>query len=382
MAVASLDELVEKLAHILGDYRKRQSHWVTPQRVSRWIDQFSPADRLTIMTEMVAVFGRLYMSYNRSQSALKKYLSKLILERANGDVRRFLFETYFLETQTDPDDGCSQSEMIDLANEVLRRDGYYPVKTIRRGLHDRRARQYVYLDDALYSGTKLINDLVSPERGWITSYNGPPTTLYIYTLIGYTAGQQHVLDHIVPIASSKGIAIQLDCARKLVNNRQSVHRFDCLWPHCDYDSLSARQYAETLRAERRRQEPLAYDDGIYRPYDPLPRETLFSSPEARRVVERAFLLRGLELRQRTQYTWIRPLGFDKSATLGFGTLAIPYRNCPNNAPLVLWWSAGGWQPLLHRYDPGRQWRYAQQQYTAWTYTADGRLNDTLDDVPF
>ncbi len=105
------------------------------------------------------------------------------------------------------------------------------------------------------------------------------------------------------------------------------------------------------------------DDAIYTGnkirHDFILQEKLFSSSQARKIVEKTFLTKGLELIQNNQYqaSSIRPLGFMKLASLGFGTFFVTYRNTANNCPLVLWWGdpsypvthpLGRWYPLFPR----------------------------------
>ena len=77
--------------------------------------------------------------------------------------------------------------------------------------------------------------------------------------------------------------------------------------------------------------------------------SLFSSEEARNLLEQEFLKAGVKIRQEcpnlgdTQ----RPLGHSTLVTLGFGSLLITFRNCPNNAPLALW-VGDPWYPLFPR----------------------------------
>src|SRR5205823_14973302 len=42
-----------------------------------------------------------------------------------------------------------------------------------------------------------------------------------------------------------------------------------------------------------------------------------------------------------------PLGYDVFKCVGFGSLLVTYRNCPNNCPLVLW-AGDPWFPLSPR----------------------------------
>lgn len=43
----------------------------------------------------------------------------------------------------------------------------------------------------------------------------------------------------------------------------------------------------------------------------------------------------------------RPLGNMVLETLGFGSMLVTFRNCPNNSPLALW-AGDPWYPLFPR----------------------------------
>jgi hypothetical protein len=76
---------------------------------------------------------------------------------------------------------------------------------------------------------------------------------------------------------------------------------------------------------------------------------LFATDAGRVLLEQEFLKAGARIRQlcpnlgATQ----RPLGHITLDTLGFGSLIVTFRNCPNNAPLALW-VGEPWYPLFPR----------------------------------
>ena len=45
---------------------------------------------------------------------------------------------------------------------------------------------------------------------------------------------------------------------------------------------------------------------------------------------------------------MRPLGYHNLRTLGFGSMFITYRNCPNNCPLALWVEQDAYPSLFPR----------------------------------
>src|SRR5690606_37344899 len=76
---------------------------------------------------------------------------------------------------------------------------------------------------------------------------------------------------------------------------------------------------------------------------------LFSSEAGRSLLEQEFLKAGVRLRELCPNLGItqRPLGHMTLDTLGFGSLIVTFRNCPNNAPLALW-VGDPWYPLFPR----------------------------------
>lgn len=76
---------------------------------------------------------------------------------------------------------------------------------------------------------------------------------------------------------------------------------------------------------------------------------LFSTEEGKHLLEQEFLKAGVRIRQRCPHlTRVqRPLGHVTLETLGFGSLIVTFRNCPNNAPLALW-AGAPWYPLFPR----------------------------------
>ncbi|MBE0702816.1 MAG: hypothetical protein IH582_06560 [Afipia sp.] len=75
----------------------------------------------------------------------------------------------------------------------------------------------------------------------------------------------------------------------------------------------------------------------------------FSSERGRALLEQQFLVSGVGVRAMSPYlnVYMRPLGNSMMGTTGFGSMIVTYRNCPNNAPLVLW-AGNPWYPLFPR----------------------------------
>ena len=77
---------------------------------------------------------------------------------------------------------------------------------------------------------------------------------------------------------------------------------------------------------------------------------IFSSDTGRQLIWNMNSLKaGVRIRQMCPHLnqYQRPLGNMILDTLGFGSLIVTFRNCPNSAPLALW-AGDPWHPLFQR----------------------------------
>lgn len=97
---------------------------------------------------------------------------------------------------------------------------------------------------------------------------------------------------------------------------------------------------------------------VLRPPGAMPDRPFFWSAESRDILEWELLRAGSKILHRcaNPKPAMRPLGFSTLRILGFGATIVTHRNCPNNAPLALWWGSLNepegahldWYPLLPR----------------------------------
>ena len=114
---------------------------------------------------------------------------------------------------------------------------------------------------------------------------------------------------------------------ELEDRRAYASSSDVLRPASIPDTVEVKQYVEAM---------------TYKPNLRIPgnvgSNSLFSSEEGRNLLEQEFLKAGVRIRQMCPNLGVtqRPLGHISLETLGFGSLIVTFRNCPNNAPLALW----------------------------------------------
>jgi hypothetical protein len=203
----------------------------------------------------------------------------------------------------------------------------------------------VYLDDALFSGSRIIQDLET----WMP--NAPSkSTVYICVIASHTYGEYWCQQRRVPeIANTydKEIDLQFWKSDTFENRRSYRDRASVLWPAAVPDNPDVVEYLLSAEHSFDRFQPRAVSRNPISP---------FATESGRQLLETEFLRAGARIinSHNEVRRSLKPLGFSNFEP-GFGSLVVFYRNCPNNTPLALWWSLGGWHPLFPRKTYERKW---------------------------
>ena len=210
---------------------------------------------------------------------------------------------------------------------------------------DADGQTFVYLDDALFSGNRIIQDL----ENWMP--DAPPkSTVYICVIISHTGGEYWCGQRRVPeisVEHGKEIDLRFWSSIQFENRRAYNDRAGVLWPAAVADDPDIVEY---LSREGR-------SLGVFQPRavsrNPIPP---FATESGRQLLESEFLRAGARIINSHNEVSrpLKPLGFSNFEP-GFGSLVVFYRNCPNNTPLAFWWSLGGWYPLFTRKPYEKEW---------------------------
>jgi hypothetical protein len=199
--------------------------------------------------------------------------------------------------------------------------------------------KYVYLDDVTYTGSRIASDL----SAWLKD---APTQarVKVISLISHTS-TYYARNTRTPKAieeSGKAIVVDYGDQFRVENRAKHNSTSGVLWPVALNEEQAADDY---IKLQSR----------LYEGRTPGGKSQVFSTEEGRQVLEYEFLEAGRKIRSqiRTPADVLKPLGFG-SFGVGFGSTICTYRNCPNTAPLAIWWGEGGdkralqWYPLLPR----------------------------------
>lgn len=294
--------------------------------IEAWIHQFPIGFHDNILSELNHVFQKTYFSRDK----IWAYLSAIIQpDKLAKHCDDYWSKVTLLNSQGG---GSSQRKLNQLLHEVAKGVGI-EISSNPDGRH------YIYLDDCLYSGFRIKTDL----ENWIANQAPREAVLDISLIAYHRLGQWQVSNAIKDAKKAAGKEIDVTWWRGLeFENRKS----DNYLPHID--TLRPRTLPNDASV-------LAYCQGqgqgnLYlRPTASVGEHKLYSSPQARELLEEQLLIQGVRVKAMCpNFREVhRPLGFWGYKGLGFGSLFVTYLNCPNSAPLALWASAP-WTPLFQR----------------------------------
>jgi hypothetical protein len=321
------DRLIKSVATTISDYRTREISRRTSQHVQRWIDQFPAGARYGILAELEHVLSRTYQSRKKVESFLSTVLNSRRL--AGTEPCKFWEQTRFLNIQSA---GNSQCEMLKLFEPLLENRCGLELGNCGR----RNPSTFIYLDDVLFTGNRVLRDIIS----WINSDAPRSAQLHVATIGMHTQGQQYARRKIREAIAESRKSIQISWWKlvTLEDRRSETYTSDVLRPTRIPPDREVRAYVESL----------GFPVVLRRPGS-VGTQGYFSSEAGRDLLEQQFLIQGVHIRSicPNLNVFQRPLGNSVLATLGFGSMVATFRNCPNNAPLVLW-AGDPWYPLLPR----------------------------------
>jgi hypothetical protein len=319
--------LLESISTMTADYREGDLAEPTPAHVDRWVRQFSEETQLPILREMNHVLASTYFSRRR----VTHFLSGLLRNEklVEGDPCEFWPTIHFLDIQAG---GNSQREMRAIFGHLLDHECGISIDDCG---NDNPAA-FVYLDDAVFSGNRVRRDV----EDWIQTGAPNDIKLHIISIAYHTGGQYYADGRIKTVAkaANKKIKITWWYAFALEDQRAHTNTSDVLRPVRIPDDEDVRAHVAAMTHQ-----PVLRSPGN------IGTNKLFSSEAGRNILEQEFLKAGVRIREMcpnlgdTQ----RPLGHSTLETLGFGSLIVTFRNCPNNAPLALW-AGDPWYPLFAR----------------------------------
>jgi hypothetical protein len=324
-------DLVQSIAETVADYRDGELPRPTGAHVDRWVRQFPHDAQVPILREFDHVLKQTYFS----RGAIKEFLEALVTaEKIVGPTPNVFWKgASLLDIQQN---GRSQADMLELFDLALSSSCGLTASECT-GTEPR----FIYLDDVMFSGSRIGNDLTA----WLTSEAPSDADVHVIVAAAHTLGEYLCKKRLKEAAevAGKDIRFHFWATRWFESRKARRDESDLLWPTEIPNDPMVKAYVAL---------PTKFP---FEPRSPGGPSGIFSSEDGRQVLEREFLIAGARIRAAysNPSANLRPLGFSPFG-VGFGSLVVTYRNCPNNAPLALWWGLGdegdpeSWYPLFGR----------------------------------
>lgn len=325
-----MNELAQKLANILEDYRKDDSLNPKKENVLKWIAQFSAESQHVILEEMIHICEHRYLTEIDVNNFLVGLVANIELTK-NSPM--FWNDISLLEIQKN---GNSQKVMNEKFKQILKEEVGIDV-----AVNDNSKKHFIHLDDFLFTGNRLRTDLSE----WLkfAPYN---TSLDIIYIGYYSSAQYYIKDKWLVQNNPKNVKVRFWKILILEDRASCQNTSNKLWPTDEIENEDVvKKFLQNKTGYKFRDKTQEVNHYC--------QKTLFSSETNRQMLEKEFTIAGLKIINSIQREnkW-QPLGMSPFQGLGFGAMVFSYRNCPNNTPLAFWWGDWNdnkiWTPLFNR----------------------------------
>ncbi|WP_146767994.1 phosphoribosyltransferase-like protein [Mesorhizobium atlanticum] len=325
--MATRKELLENVVEQVTDYREGEIAPMSEAHVDKWVKQFPGATQEPILAELAHVFGKTYFTRKNVADFLSAIVSNQKI--TGNDPKKFWKSVKILRIQTA---GNSQKDMLGIFEQALQNTFGLKIADCGANAPD----TFFYIDDVLFSGGRIKHDVVK----WIKEAAPQTGNLAIVTMAFHSLGQWRTAKDIAEAAKESGKTIKVTWWRvfEVEDRKAYMTNSDVLRPTVIPADPATAAYVQGLSLQP-----------VLRTPGQVGGLGFFSCEKGRALLEQQFLVSGVAVRAQCPNlnTYMRPLGNSMMGTTGFGSMIVTYRNCPNNAPLVLW-AGNPWYPLFSR----------------------------------
>jgi hypothetical protein len=266
MMATSRETLLESIAEVIADYREGEVSRPTPAHVARWIGQFPEDVQDAMLAELHHVFKSTYISRKSFDSFLRGLAKNK--KFTGDDPAAFWRRAHLLDIQQG---GTSQREMLALFREIIK-DEY--------GTEVNGAGPYVYIDDAIFSGTRVKCDLAD----WMRQHAPAEAEVRVVAAALHTGGEYYATKELKKVIKDTGKKITLAWWHCIMPENRKAYRnsSDVLWPTALPDDPNVAAYAKYLEDNKY--------PAVLREPGSIGDRKFFSSGEQRILLEQQLLI--------------------------------------------------------------------------------------------
>ena len=352
-----MEQLITSIYQTLEDYRADENRplvRMTTDRIRNWINQFDNELRVPILTELDNIFKKRYCSKSKVKDFLDQVIQVLTKDFNFKSADEFLKNSDFLNLQPE---GKSQRIMLSLFDELIQEK--YGLTLANCGTTSKKYS--IYIDDILCTGLTLISDIKEwSDKDFNTGKtnkqavaDGSTVLVFAYVFIHEKNYYKKKAEMRFKISDAVANNHKMYRLTEIENGTAQNSKIDLIYPLENGQPENVIDYKNEivqLVDNHTQQYNRTSPEEFYRPAGLPTNEQFFTNAQNRTIVENAFLQKGIEILRNANPNNrnMRALGYSIPSlkNFGFGALCFTWRNVPNNAPLVFWYSGGGFTPLF------------------------------------
>ncbi len=349
-----MDKVINKIVEIIKNYRLEDVDDIffsqlDENHVKKWINQFEEEDRLFLLTELLHILPKSYLSKEETLETFTTEFEVLSKDFGYDSVKDFLDETMILDCQ---EDDKSQKILLQLIDDILKEKYDYSIEMCG----GKEIKNWLYLDDVLASGKTFKEDILNEINVFgVEEFKNSKIRIIGSFFILHSWGVKNTSFSI-----DQALGYKLENRLKFyrvskIDNNPYIHgyfnpspKFNHVYPLQNEDGEEFLNFIEDAfdRDYEMSNEKFAFRNPEY------PKaEEFYSSPENRIRYENILLKKGFDIIksiENLKAKSIRPLGMTPPGykTLGTGSHSFTWRNISNTCPLVFWWGSNDWYALF------------------------------------
>jgi len=334
-----MKQLAEQIVEIAKDYRIDSGNTFDTSHVLTWVQQFEEKDREFLLSELLYILPKSYISKEMVISKLNAIFEYVKNVYKYQSVEELLSYTKFLSCQGAQK---SQTKLLEFLNEIS--IDHFGIKLEDCGANG--IKHWIYIDDVLASGGTFKREVIAEIKGYgIDKFKQEGISIIPIFFFLHTWGA-----NVVKFAFKEDFQITLTFHRFFeIENDPRINYFNAnpafnnAYPSLELQDVDLDNYLNNLNASKHR-------EFAYRPKGRPTSEKFYTSEANRIRYESIVLNKSIEIISKVVSLAkpIRPLGltYPSYATFGTGSHAFTWRNVSNTCPVIYWWENHGWYPLF------------------------------------
>ncbi|CCK80773.1 phosphoribosyltransferase-like protein [Desulfobacula toluolica] len=345
-----MEALISDILEVIKDYREDDPFFPTidENHINRWICQFDEDDQKFLLTELLHILPKSYLSKSKTLRILANNFEVLRKDFGYQSVQDFLNETEFLDCQ---EEEKSQKILLDFVDDILQEKYDYAIEDCG----SKKIKNWLYIDDVLASGGTFRIDIENEiENYGVEKFLDSNIRIIGLFFILHSWGLSNS-KFVLSKKFGNEIKKQLKYYRVAeIDNNPHVNyyhpnpKFNHIYP---IESDQGKEFLKFIEEAFERSYEMRNEKLAFRNPDFPKIEKFYSSKEDRIRYENIILDKGIQIINSIDNLCaqsLRPLGMAPPSfkTLGTGSHFFTWRNISNTCPLVYWWGANNWHPLF------------------------------------